>query len=135
MFNYEPHGTVYSRVEALVKTGFVGGSLNALRQAWFGEHAHRIIAIRYDSLTERPTEVMNKLYELLKEPNFSHNFENVQYDEPEFDAVLGLPGFHKVAPRVEPRKRQTILPPDIFCQYDRGFWELPGQNSRGVTIL
>jgi sulfotransferase len=135
MFNYDVSGNVYTRVELLMKTGFVGIALNGLRQAWYGEDANRLIAIRYDSLVARPCEVINDLYELLGIPPFKHDFDHVEYDEPEFDEILGLPGFHKVEPRVEVRNRRAILPPDLFSQHDRSFWDMPGQNPRGVTIL
>ena len=135
LFNYEPGGNVYSRVETLIKSGFVGTAINGLRQAWFGEDATKLVAIRYESLARSPAEVFERLYDLLGEPPFGHDFENIQYDEPEFDEVLGLPGFHKVAPRVEYKTRKTILPSDLFAQHDRAFWDMPGQNPRGVTIL
>ena len=135
MFNYEAGGNVYTRTEMLMKAGLVGGSMNSLRQAWFGEEAWRMIAVRYESLASNPIEVMGRLYNLLEEPPFIHDFENVRYDEPEFDDVLGIPGFHKVAPRVEYKKRRTILPPELFAQHDKAFWDMPGQNPRGVTVL
>jgi sulfotransferase len=134
MFNHDAFGNVYGRVELLVK-GFVGASLNNLRQAWFSEEAGRLIAIRYDSLVERPAEVLSQLYSMLGEEPFNHDFNRVEYDEPEFDAYLGLPGFHRVSGPVKATKRTTILPRDIFDQHDRSFWDMPGQNPRGVTIL
>jgi sulfotransferase len=135
MFSHEPAGNVYTRIEALIKGGFVGGSLSALRQAWFGEHASRLIAVRYESLAEHPNETLQGIYEFLGEPHFVHDFEHVDYREPEYDEVLGLPGFHTVAPRVELKKRTTILPPDLFSQHNRPFWDMPGQNPRGVRVL
>jgi sulfotransferase len=135
LFHHEPFGNVYTRAEALTRSGFVGSSLNSVRQAWYDEYADRLIAIRYNSLTEHPAETMNHLYTLLEELPFKHNFNHVEYDEPQFDAYLGLPGFHKVSGPVEVKPRQTILPPDLFSQYDRNFWDMPDQNPRGVKII
>jgi sulfotransferase len=137
MFGFDTGGTVYSRAEIITKpaTGVLGYAISALRQAWFGEHAGRLIAIRYESLTRRPSEVMARLYEILEEPRFEHDFENVEYAEPEFDRLLGLPGFHTVQRRVEPRTRETILPSDLFQQHKAAFWEDPRGNPRGVLIL
>ncbi len=134
IFNHDI-GSVYTRVEALMKNQMVGPSLNALRQAWYSEEAGRLVALRYDSLVERPAQIMDALYELLNEDRFAHDFENVSYDEPEFDARLGMPGMHRVRARVTPTKRQTILPPELFSQYDREFWDMPGQNPRHVRVL
>jgi sulfotransferase len=126
--------TVVERVELLMKYQ-VGGCLNGLRQAWFGEYAERLIGIRYESIVEQPDEIIRRLYELLAEDHFRHDFNTLEYDEPAYDEQLGLPGLHRVRHRVEATKRLTILPPDLFAQHNRAFWDMPGQNPRGVTLL
>ncbi len=115
--------------------GLVGAAIEGLRQAWFGDFAQQLIAIRYDSLTEKPAEVMGQLYDLLGIQRFHHDFDDLDYAEDEFDSRLGLPGFHRVAHRVEPSHRETILPPELFRKYDQSFWDDPSQNPRGVTVL
>ena len=134
LFNNDT-GNVYSRVDALVKNHLLGPSLSGLRQAWVSEDADRLIGLRYDSLVNRPAEVITALYGLLDETPYIHDYENVKYEEREFDARIGLPGLHSVRPRIEAVKRQTILPPELFNQHDKEFWEMPGQNPRRVTIL
>jgi sulfotransferase len=119
----------------MIKETIVGTSMGALRQAWLGDHAGCLIAVRYESLTENPAGVIKALYEELGEAPFAHNYDQVEYDAPEFDAYIGIPGFHKVSGSVRPNRRQSILPPDIFSQYDSAFWESPEENPRGVTIL
>ena len=126
---------VYHRAEVVTTSHFFGPSTKGLKQAWFGEHAHRLIAIRYESLVDRPSEVIASLYDLLGEERFTHDFDNVEYDEPEFDARLGMPGFHTISGKVVAKPRETILPPDLFNQYNHCFWDSPEQNPRGVKIL
>jgi len=136
MFNFEPKANVYSRVEALTgKDGFVRRSLGNLRQAWFGEFAGRLVAVRYESLSANPDETIGRLYDAIDEPRFAHDFSNVEYDEPQYDLNLGLPGFHKVSGPVRVNKRDTILPPDLFKQHNDCFWDTTGQNPRGVLVL
>ena len=135
MFSAEAGENVYTRAEFMLKKGILASPLQALRQAWYGEESQRLIAIRYDSLTEQPAEVISRLYELLGQRPFAHDFDNLEYDEPEFDAQLGMPELHRVRHRVAPNRRATILPPDLFNQNDRNFWDVPGQNPRGVTVL
>ena len=135
LFNHDASGSVYTRVEMLTKLGVVGSAVNGLRQAWFGEDADRIIALRYKSLTEDPAKTIRKLYDSLGEPAFEHDFKHVEYDEPEFDAYLGLPGFHNVSGRKRLNSRKTILPPEVFDYHDHSFWDMPGQNPRGVIVL
>jgi sulfotransferase len=109
MFSAETGDNVYSRAEHMLKKGLLAAPLQALRQAWYGEQAHRLIAIRCDSLTAQPAEVSGRLYELLGQPLFPHDFDNLEYDEPEFDARLGMPGFY----RVGRASRRITAPP--FC--------------------
>jgi sulfotransferase len=127
---------VYTRVEAvMMKNGLVGSALAGLRQAWYSEEAGRIVAIRYESLVESPASVVGRLYECLGEEPYPHDFEHVEYECPEFDAQVGLPGLHTVLPRVQAVRRKKILPPDLFARHEHSFWEEPGQNPRAVTIL
>ncbi len=136
MFTHDTKGNVYTRIEALMgKDGFVKRALGSLRQAWFSELAGRLIAIRYESLVQRPKETIERLYDLLGEPQFTHDFGHVEYDEPQFDANMGLPGFHRVSGPIRDSRRETILPPDLFAQYDQCFWSAKDQNPRGVLIL
>lgn len=128
-------GNVFSRVELMVKQQFLGAALSGLRQAWFGEEAERLVAVRYDSFVKRPADTMARLYSLIGEVPFRHDFEHVEYEEREFDSRLGMPGLHRVRARVGAEERRTILPPEVFSQHDREFWEMPGQNPRGVEIL
>lgn len=128
-------GTVYSRADSAMHNRFLGSSLHSLRQAWFSEHADRLIAIPYESLTSRPVEVIEQLYEALGMESFTHDFNHLQYEEKEFDARIGMPGLHRVLPKVAPQTRETILPPDLFQMHNREFWKMPGENPRRVRIL
>ena len=70
-----------------------------------------------------PADVFKLIYEFLGEKPFEHDFNNVEYDAPEFDAQLGLDGLHRVHPKVKPQPRKTILPPDLFERYAQlAFW-------------
>jgi sulfotransferase len=136
MFGHDSKGNVYTRIEVLTgKDGFVKRALGNLRQAWFGEFANRLIVIRYESLTGQPQETIDRLYDALGEPRYPHDFEKVEYDEPQFDANMGLPGFHRVSGPVRARTRQKILPPDLFTQHDQCFWNRQEENPRGVLVL
>lgn len=116
--------TVYSRVETLAQRNrLVGFAWAALKEAYYGAHAKSLLLIEYELLAEAPAKVMRLVYEFLGEPWYEHDFDNVQYDAPEFDQALGLDGLHRVRSKVGMTHRQTILPPDLFKQYaGLSFW-------------
>jgi sulfotransferase len=136
IFDLERSDTLDSRIEFVLRgVNLVGFAWNALREAFFGEQADRLVLIQYESLVRDPEKVMNQFYDLLGEPRFRHDFDNLSYDEPEFDARLGMPGLHKVKAKVHHEPRGTILPPDIFKRYENwAFWTDPSFNTRNVTI-
>lgn len=116
--------TVYSRVESLAQGNrMVGFAWSALREAYFGEHAGSMLVIDYDLLAHAPEKVLRLVYEFIDEPWFGHDFENVEYDAPEFDLGLGVAGLHKVRRSVGIESRRTVLPPDLFEKYAAlSFW-------------
>jgi sulfotransferase len=135
MFPHDAADNVYTRAKYTVTEGILSAPLQAFRQAWFSEESHRLITIRYDSLTEQPAVVIRQLYALLEQPPFAHDFDRLSYDEPEFDRQFGMPGLHRVRRQVKPNRRITILPPDIFLANDCSFWDIPAENTRGVIVL
>ena len=132
-FGYEP-GNVYSRADHLSKT-FVGASLRSVKQAWFGEESRRLIIVPYEALVDDPGRVIGSIYERLDEPAFAHDFDHVTFDAPEFDARLAVPGMHRVSGPVRRRVRPSILPTELFRQYDHEFWKDREGNPRNVLVL
>jgi sulfotransferase len=140
LFGHASHSidSIYTRVETLMnsETGLIGSAWSTLREAWFSEGANRLIVIPYDALTKAPRKTIHRLYEELREPAFEHDFQNVVYDAPDYDANLGMPGLHTVQRVVEHRERRPVIPPDVFSKYDKTqFWAKAELNVRGVTIL
>ena len=116
--------TVYQRTELMAQHDqLVGFAWSALREAFYGEQARSLLVIDYDLLTQAPAKVMELLYQFIGEKPFAHDFDNVQYDAPEFDHALGVPGLHSVRTKVEYNERRTLLPPDLFDKYNKmTFW-------------
>ncbi|MEM6972668.1 MAG: sulfotransferase [Pseudomonadota bacterium] len=128
--------TVFTRTEALAGPNrLVGFGWHALREACYSDHAERLVLVDYELLASRPAEVMDLLYEFIGEERFDHDFENVAYDAPDFDAQLGLSGLHRIDRRVEMKPRRTVLPPDLFRKYaNLAFWQaMP--DSRAFRII
>ena len=97
-----------------------------MREAWFSELAGRLVVVDYERRVQEPARVLERLYAAIDEVNFSHDFENIVFDDPGYDADLGLPGLHRVRPRVSYEPRTICIPPDLFAKYsDVNFWLKP----------
>lgn len=137
IFDFEPGGTIYSRVEGLANgTGLVGFAYNALKQAMQSEEADRLLLVSYETLTQEPQRALDAIYSFTGLAAFRHDFENILFDAEEFDSRLGTPGLHTVRRAVRPSERQTILPPDLWRRFEGdSFWREPAWNTRGVKII
>ena len=136
IYNFEKTNTVYSRVEGLAgANGMVGFAYNALKEAYFGEQTNKLVLIRYETLAKDPAGTVKKIYDLVGQKPFNHDFDNIEYSEPVYDAWLGTPGLHSVKPKVKPEERETVLPPDLFNRFqNQSFWNEPKANVRNVTV-
>lgn len=134
--NSAERATVYSRTEALSGGGrLVGFAYNALKEAFYSEQSGSLLLVEYDLLAQNPQKTIRLIYEFLGEEIFDHDFENIDYDEPEFDMNLNTKGLHKVRPKVEFQPRQTVWPPDLFERYNSlSFWtELTGSRASAIV--
>ena len=123
--------TVYSRMAALARHDrLIGFPWAALKEAYYGPHASNLLLVDYELLARAPAQVLRLVYQFVEEPWFDgHDFENVEFDAPEFDEALGITGMHRIRPKVALEERATVLPPDIFEQYqDMAFWR---NDTRG----
>lgn len=116
--------TVFTRVDALAQNDrFVGFAWSALKEAVYGPHADSLLLVDFDLLTAAPEKVLRLIYDFIGEPWFEHDFADVRFDAPDFDQQLGLPGLHRIRPKVTPVRRPTVLPPDLFARLDAlSFW-------------
>ncbi|MBJ7900638.1 MAG: sulfotransferase [Cyanobacteria bacterium RI_101] len=128
--------TVYTRTEALSQGGrLVGFAYNALKEAFYSEQSECLLLVDYDILTQAPKDTLNLIYQFLGQEPFEHDFDQVEYDAPEFDGRLHTQGLHQVKPKVEFVPRQTILPPDLFQQYSQlSFWQTPSNSAANVIM-
>lgn len=137
IFNFDAGGTVYSRAEALSREdGLVGFAWNAVKEAFYGGQAGSLMLLRYETLTEKPAQALNAVYDFIGEKSFKHDFDNIEFDDEEFDARLGTPGLHRVGRKVRASAHETILPIDLFWRYDGdNCWNDPALNRRNVRIV
>lgn len=125
MFTPANRLTIYTRCESLINAaGAVGSAWTALKEAYYGEYSSKLLLVDYDILTQYPQRTMQLLYQFLNEPEHQHDFDNVEYEEGEFDQALGVKDLHTVKRKVEHKPRRTVLPPELFAKYsEMAFWE------------
>ena len=122
--NDAERSTVFTRTETLAQRNrLVGLAYSGFKEAFYAEEGRAMLVVDYDLLVQRPAHVVPLIYQFLGEEPFQHDYENLQFDTPEYDEGLGLVGLHKVRRKVSPEPRETILPPDLFEQYSKlSFW-------------
>ncbi|HEY9294999.1 MAG TPA: sulfotransferase [Phormidium sp.] len=134
--NPTERATVYSRTEALTQGGRLGGfAYTALKEAFYSEHSQRLLLIDYELFTQRPDKTIALIYQFIREENFGHDYENVEYEAAEFDDKLKTRGLHSIRKKVEFQPRQTILPPDLFERFNNlSFWAEPSYSKANLIV-
>jgi sulfotransferase len=129
--NDNDRSSVYSRVRALAGSNrVVGYSAQALKQAFYSQLSDKLIIVEFDALVKEPKQTIEKLYKMLGEQQFEHDFNNVGAKHQAFDDNLGVPGLHTVKNSIEYHPRDSILPPDLFKEYSgSNFWLLPNGSK------
>lgn len=139
IFKFDPGGTVYSRAEGLMSaSGMIGFALAALREAVFHDERHRLLLVRFETLTADPHGTLARIYDFIGEPEFRHDPANVEtnYEDVVFDARLGTPGLHHVGAVVRAHDRTPTIPPDLFARYDSDmFWNDHDNLPHDVMVL
>ena len=135
--NEGERGTVYTRTETLAQRNrLVGLAYSGLKEAYYSEQGRAMLVVDYDLLVQRPAHVIPLIYQFLGEEAFAHDYENLNFDTPEYDEGLGLVGLHKVRQKVSPEPRETILPPDLFEQYAAlSFWKNHTDSAARVITV
>ena len=85
-----------------------------------------IMLIEYENLCKTPEKTMRQVYEFLERPYYSHDFENVEYSNENFDKSCNLKDLHTVKRKVEYNPPRCILPPEIVKKYtemNMEFWK------------
>lgn len=125
--------TVYDRLNNyMAPDGVVGWALKALRDAYFGPQRDKLVIVRYDDLARFPNDVMRGIHDALGEAPFDYDFEHIDQlpDIDTFDRSLGMPGLHRLNPKVAYDPRPSILPPDVIRSLPVAFWDVKEKDTK-----
>ena len=136
LFNDDERANVYTRTDALSQRNrLVGSSWTCLKEAFYGPDANSLLVVDYDYLAQAPAKVVSLIYEFLGEVPFAHDFDEIVFDEPDFDEELRMPGLHKVRAQVRFEPRASLLPHDLFERFNaQSFWTDPTPSQANLIL-
>lgn len=122
----EHKDNVFARCDGMIdKNGGIVAGPWILLQEGYALNPEMIHFIEYENLCKEPEKTMRKVYEFLERPYYSHDFENVEYSNENFDKACNLKDLHTVKRRVEYKPPRCVLPPEIVQKYkemNMEFW-------------
>ncbi len=123
----ECNKNVFARCDGMMdrNDGTVADPWILLREG-YAMNPEMIMLIDYENLCKTPEKTMREVYEFLERPYYSHDFENVEYSNENFDKSCNLKDLHTVKRKVEYNPPRCILPPEIVQKYNEmnmEFWK------------
>lgn len=104
----QPCGLAHNRIKDAIARGF----------------SDRMLFVHFEKLTSQPFKTMKMVYEFLGEPDFKHDFTNVEQVTQEDDKVFGFDGLHTIRNKVEPipPRYPSVLGKVAERYVDSSFW-------------
>jgi len=130
----EKNQSVFERCDELMnkQRGVISESILSLEEG-FMINPEMIHFIEYQDLCKDPDNTMREIYNFLEKPYYSHDFDNLEYSNKNFDDACNLHDLHKVKRKVEYSPPKCILPKSIVKKYSQNqieFW----RNKSNKTI-
>ena len=114
----EHKDNVFARCDGMMnKNGGIVAGPWILLQEGYALNPEMIYFIEYENLCKEPEKTMRSVYEFLEKPYYSHDFENLEYSNENFDKACNLKDLHTVKRRVEYKPPRNVLPPEIVKKY------------------
>lgn len=106
--------------------GIIGQSYHALSEAFRKGNHKYLLLVEYDDLVSQSQKELNRIYDFLELPRFTHSFENVKPKFDENDEVYKLKNMHTVRNKVEKihRDNTKFLSEYVLNKYkNMEFWK------------
>ncbi len=82
----------------------VGRAFNAIRDAVTRGWIEQMHFVEYEALTGKPKATLKGIYDFLGEPQYEHDFDNIEQVTYEDDFIYGLKDLHTIRKKVAPQK-------------------------------
>ena len=116
-----------NRADYLMSTqGIIGQSYHVLSEAFNKGNDKYLLLVEYDDLVNQPQQELNRIYDFLELPRFTHTFENIKPKCDEDDEVYRLENMHTVRDKVEKihRDNTKFLSEYVIDKYNyMEFWK------------
>ena len=116
---------IFIRIQELFEREIV--NYFSFLQEGYALNPEMIHFIEYENLCKEPEKTIRKVYEFLERPYYSHDFENVEYSNENFDKACNLKDLHTIKKGVEYKPPRCILPSEIVQKYkgmNMEFWRV-----------
>lgn len=118
--------TTKNRVEVLWNS-FIHNPWESLKIG-YENNKENLLLIPYSDLVTNPMQQLQKIYQFLSLPEFTHDFNNIICSTPENDNVWGLAGLHDIRPTLQSHSKlpETVLGNEIYEKYKTmklEFWQ------------
>lgn len=122
----EHKDNVFARCDGMMdKNGGIIAGPWILLQEGYALNSEMIYFIEYENMCKEPEKTIRKVYEFLEKPYYSHDFNNIEYSNENFDKSCNLKNLHTVKRKVEYKPPRCVLPPEIVKKYQEmnmEFW-------------
>ena len=114
---------VYTRANWQFNSGVVAVAYHSLQQGYHSTHTNKLYFVEYDDLAKNPERTMRGVYNIIGEPYYDHDYDDVEISYDEYDVSVAMPGLHKIRKKVQHIQRPSILPRDLFESYTNKGYE------------
>ena len=127
---FTEHNNVFARCDSMTAMDTSNGIVSMpwiYLQEGYSLNPEIIHFIEYENLCKEPEKTIRKVYEFLERPYYSHDFENVEYSNENFDKACNLKDLHTIKKGVEYKPPRCILPSEIVQKYkgmNMEFWRV-----------
>lgn len=103
----------------------------------YAKNPELIHFVEYESLCKFPEKTLKDIYEFIGIDYYSHDFNNLDYENTQFDLKSGVPNLHKIKPAVFFEECKYYIPEEIKQKYQQlrmEFWK-PYNQSQGLIAI
>ena len=99
-------------------------------QEGYALNPEMIYFIEYENLCKEPEKTMRGIYNFLEKSYYSHDFEDIEYSNENFDKACNIKNLHTVRTKVEYIPPRFVFPPEIVHKYKKMNMEFWRKNKK-----